>query len=75
MKADRKIVLTSMSKEGKALESAANELNADRRIVLTSVSKEGNALRSAVTELETDREIVWAAGGACKIPMNICTTR
>ena len=53
--------MTAVSKDGAALEYAAEELKADREIVMTAVSEDGWALEFVAEALRGDREIVMTA--------------
>jgi len=46
-----------VSKDGSALQYAAENMKADREIVLAAVSEDGSALNFAVEDLKADREI------------------
>ena len=61
LKGDREIVMTAVSKNGRALRFAAEELKGDRKIVMTAVSSFGSALKFAAEELKGDPEIVMMA--------------
>jgi hypothetical protein len=61
MRADKEVVLASVSRYGEALKFAAPELQNDREVVEAAVTQNGIALEFASPELRTDREVVMKA--------------
>ena len=58
--ADRKLVLATVQKTGRALQFAAEPLKADREVVLEAVKQNGYALVCAAEPLKADVEVVLA---------------
>ena len=57
----RGTMLAQVSRNGRALQSASEEMKGDREIVMAAVSRYGYALRYATEEMKGDRKIVMAA--------------
>ena len=58
---DKEIVLSLVSKRGRALEWAAEELKRDKDVAIAAVTNDGDALEDVYWEIRGDREIVLAA--------------
>jgi len=58
---DKETALAAVSQDGRALESASEELKNDKEVVLAAVSQSGRALESASEGLKNDKEVVLAA--------------
>lgn len=58
---DRKVVLASVKKDGRALQHACESFRNDKEIVLTALRYYGNALQYASEALQDDKEVVLVA--------------
>jgi len=61
VRADKKIALAAMKKDGDSLQHAADTLKADKSVVLAAVMNSGRALEHATDALKADRSVVLAA--------------
>merc|ERR1719264_743499 len=61
VRADKKIALAAMKKDGDSLQHAADTLKADKSVVLAAVTKNGYAFRDAADTLKANKDFVVRA--------------
>lgn len=62
---DREVVIAAVSRCGRALLHADEEIRADRQVVIAAVKQNGLSLQYAAAELKADREVALEAISGC----------